>query len=109
MIHVNEQLRQDKRFNKLYDRIERCKIAKKTVVKRSMKWVAALFAECLIVQLLSFIGVPVFESVFAMLVIVALGAALIYEALRESKDYKALKTKQRDAEYKLRRYCSDAQ
>ncbi len=107
MLYVSDALRSDKRFNKLMAKIQSQKARRSAILRQSAKWVALLFAEAALVQVAAGFGIAVFENPVAMACAAAFGVLFIYYALRESKDYKSIKTGLREAESKLRRYCAD--
>ena len=104
MLYASESLQADKRFNKLTMRIQKQKAKKRAILKRSAKWVLLLFVEAVLVQLAAKLGLSVFESPAAMVAVALFGAFLIWQALRESKDYKSVKKELRSMEGDLRRY-----
>ncbi len=106
VLYASEALRADKRFGKLTMRIREQKAKKRTILKRSAKWVLLLFVEAALVQLAAKFGLSMFESPAAMVVAVLFAAFLIWQALRESKDYKSVKKELRSTEGDLRRYCA---
>lgn len=108
MLHVDDSLLEDKGFKKLTAKIDKLKNEKRNILKRSSKWVLAIFVEALLVQVLSIINVPISSFLPAMLVVIALFVYLCYRALKSSKGYKSAKKELVEAERDLGNYCRKA-